>query len=59
MLKQKNPDKEKLVYLLADVFDFIDQMQEVVLLQYDPMLKGFKPHGKDWVKSIMAESFKH
>eukprot|EP00826_Nyctotherus_ovalis_P034377 TRINITY_DN2853_c0_g1_i3.p2 TRINITY_DN2853_c0_g1~~TRINITY_DN2853_c0_g1_i3.p2 ORF type:complete len:132 (-),score=39.47 TRINITY_DN2853_c0_g1_i3:47-442(-) len=58
MLKQKNPDKDKLTYLLNDVFDFINQIHEITLLQYDTELKGFKPHGREWIKSMMAESFK-
>ena len=58
MLKQKNPEKNKLTYLLNDIFDFIDQVQEIVLLQYDQELKGFKPHGKEWIKAMMAEVYK-
>ena len=53
MLRQKSPEKTKLLYALSDVIDFIDGMQEVVLLVYDKAAKGFQAHGKSWVKALI------
>ncbi len=58
MLKQKNPDKGKLTYSLADVLSFVDKLHEVTILQYDKAVQGFHPHGRSWIKALLAESIK-
>ena len=57
MLRKKNPDKVKLNYSLADVLEFLDKLNEITFLQYDPAVKGFKPHGRVWIKSIIVQSY--
>ena len=56
MLKQKNPDKTKLAYTLEEVLEFVDKLQEITLMEFDKSVKGFRPHGKTWIKSLLMES---
>lgn len=58
MLRQKNPDKTTLTYSLADVLAFVDRVSEIVLLQYDKAIKGFRPHARSWIKARLTESIK-
>jgi len=58
LLKQKNPDKTKLTYSLADVMNFVDQLHEITLLEFEKEQKGFRPHGRIWIKELLAETIK-
>ena len=53
MLRKKNPDNKCLTYSLEDVTTFVENLYEIVYLEYDKQQKGFHPHGKAWVKSLI------
>lgn len=53
LLRQKNPERSKVLYSLADLIDFVEKLTEVVLLVYDAKNKGFQPHGKSWIKALI------
>jgi hypothetical protein len=36
------------------VLEFIDSIHEISVLLYDKTSKGFRPHGKDWLKTYMV-----
>jgi len=56
-LKKSNPNQTKLAYTLSDVFSFVDKLAELIFMEFDEKLMGYKPHGKDWVKSVMINNF--
>ena len=53
ILKKEQPEKTKLLYSLSDLIEFVDGMQEVVLMVYDKKLGGFQAHGKNWIKALI------
>ena len=44
-------------YSLNDLLEFIDQLKEVAVLQLDTASKGFKPHGRDWLKTYIVAKY--
>ncbi len=53
LVRKKNPGMKCVTYTLQDVLNFIDQIYEISMLEYDSAQKGFRPHGRAWIKSLL------
>ena len=57
LLKRKKPNEGTLTYNLEDVIEFVKNLKEAVMLEYSVTLKGFIPHGKEWITWSLALEF--
>eukprot|EP00826_Nyctotherus_ovalis_P038278 TRINITY_DN3578_c0_g2_i5.p1 TRINITY_DN3578_c0_g2~~TRINITY_DN3578_c0_g2_i5.p1 ORF type:complete len:121 (+),score=52.94 TRINITY_DN3578_c0_g2_i5:267-629(+) len=53
VLRKERPDKNRLLYSLSDLIEFVEEIQEMVLLVYEKTHKGFLAHGKSWIKALI------
>lgn len=49
-LRELNPVKRSLTYDVNDLYKFMDDMEDVSALVYDPKIQAYVPCTKDWIK---------
>ncbi|XP_069118606.1 enhancer of rudimentary homolog isoform X1 [Argopecten irradians] len=49
-LKKMNSDCPSITYDISQLFDFMDQLEDLSCLVFQRHSKSYTPHNKDWVK---------
>ena len=49
-LKLQNSDKQEVTYDVAQLFEYLDSLNDLGALVYNVNIKAYEPKGKDWVK---------
>ncbi|XP_076321746.1 enhancer of rudimentary homolog isoform X1 [Tachypleus tridentatus] len=49
-LKRQNPNTPSITYDISQLFDFIDQLQDLSCLVYQKSTNTYAPYNKDWIK---------
>ena len=44
-------DRSSFTYDLSELYAFLESLYEVFILVYNEKIRGYLPHGKDWIKS--------
>eukprot|EP00919_Chromeraceae_sp_WS-2016_P000392 GHVR01001012.1.p1 GENE.GHVR01001012.1~~GHVR01001012.1.p1 ORF type:complete len:108 (+),score=11.92 GHVR01001012.1:17-340(+) len=57
-LKGVNPQIRNVTYDLNQLFEYLDNMYDLSLLEYHPQLNAYLPHGKDWIKKQLFNHIK-
>eukprot|EP00828_Plagiopyla_frontata_P044913 TRINITY_DN7507_c0_g1_i1.p1 TRINITY_DN7507_c0_g1~~TRINITY_DN7507_c0_g1_i1.p1 ORF type:complete len:105 (+),score=9.27 TRINITY_DN7507_c0_g1_i1:179-493(+) len=49
-LKKSNPDKQSGSYEIQDFYTFLDNLTDLILMEFNPDKKSYFPRGRDWIK---------
>merc|ERR1711935_1099857 len=49
-LQQLNPTVKQISYDIADLFRYLDSVNDICALVFDPATNQYSPHNKEWVK---------
>ena len=49
-LKKQNPNSPQISYDIADLFGFIDELNDLSCLVYQKTTATYAPHNKEWLK---------
>lgn len=50
-LRDQGPERQSFTYDLGELFEYIDDLVEIICLVFNEETKTFAPHNKDWIKS--------
>ena len=49
-LKTLNPKVRNITYDIADLYAYLDQLQDLSCLVFNQQMNAYLPRGKDWIK---------
>ncbi|XP_037935222.1 enhancer of rudimentary homolog isoform X2 [Teleopsis dalmanni] len=56
-LEQLNSDNSTITYTMQELFEFMDQLNDIVCLVYEKSTNSYCPCPKQWIKKKMYEFF--
>ncbi|KAJ3330132.1 hypothetical protein HDU76_006364 [Blyttiomyces sp. JEL0837] len=57
-LKELNPTVKQINYEISHLYKFIDSMNDLAALVFNPALEAYQPYDKEWIKQKILESLK-
>ncbi|CAJ0935866.1 unnamed protein product, partial [Mesorhabditis belari] len=49
-LRKRNPGERVIKYDIEQLYDFLDKLTDVAILQLNPATKSYVPHNREWMK---------
>jgi hypothetical protein len=50
-LKELNPSVQHITYDIADLYNYLDSLNDICALVLDPPSSKYEPHDRQWLKS--------
>mmetsp|Transcript_35445 Transcript_35445/g.78642 ORF Transcript_35445/g.78642 Transcript_35445/m.78642 type:complete len:105 (-) Transcript_35445:2658-2972(-) len=54
-LREMNPSVKSITYELSSLFQYIDDIRELVVLSFDDSIKGYRSYDRKWLKSKLQD----